>query len=408
MKILYLQDDFPPRSAGGAGVIALNLALEMKRRGEQVSVLTTVENKEEVGEEDQWGIKIFKIHSCYHERWRAYLSVYNPQTVRKINEIIKQIKPDVVHAHNIHYHLSYHSLKLAKASGAKVFLTAHDAMLFNYGKTRDEKKITVWELFKKNKKRYNPFRNFLIKKYLAYVDHVIAVSEALCSALRNNGILNVSVIRNGIDCREWEKEPKAAKAFAEKHNLIGKKVILFGGRLSGQKGGEVAVKMLSLVIKEIPEAVLLVLGRGNDYAERMKELASELGIGKSLCFAGWVSGETLRSAYHASDVVVVLSKYLDPFPTIVLEAMASKKPVIVTSLGGAREAVVHGETGWIVDPDSPSEASQKVVELLSNPSEALLFGERGFERVRREFSLDRQGSSLISYYRGSNFEYESA
>ena len=114
MRILFLQDDFPPQSFGGAGNVAFDLAREIKKRGHSVFVLTAVRDKKDEGSVEYEGLKVFKVYSNYHERWRAYLSLYNPQTVKKIKNLIDEIKPDIIHAHNVHYHLSYHSLKLAK------------------------------------------------------------------------------------------------------------------------------------------------------------------------------------------------------------------------------------------------------------------------------------------------------
>ena len=134
MKILILSDGFPPVHAGGAEVIAFNLSKGFQKLGNHVYVITTVREKSKVGKFDYQGIKVFRIYSNYHERWRAYLSLYNPQTVGHVKKIIKQIRPDVVHTHNIHHYLSYYSLRIAKKYSKAVFLTAHDVMLFHYGK----------------------------------------------------------------------------------------------------------------------------------------------------------------------------------------------------------------------------------------------------------------------------------
>ena len=134
MQILILSDDFPPKSFGGAGRIALNLACGLQKLGHQIFVITTVRNKLDEGNIDYQGLKIFKIYSKYHQRWRIYFNLYNPQTVGKVKELFKKIKPDIVHAHNIHYYLSYYCLKLAKEYSKAVFLTCHDVMPVYYGK----------------------------------------------------------------------------------------------------------------------------------------------------------------------------------------------------------------------------------------------------------------------------------
>src|SRR3989344_5846722 len=101
MRIVFLSDDFPPQSFGGAGIVAYDFAIGMKRLGHEVSVITTCRKESEVGESEYHGLKVWKIASNYSARWRSYLGLYNPPVVRQVAKLLKEIKPDVVHAHNI-------------------------------------------------------------------------------------------------------------------------------------------------------------------------------------------------------------------------------------------------------------------------------------------------------------------
>ena len=91
MKILFLSDDFPPNSFGGAGISTYDLALGMKKAGHEVFVVTTCRQNTEAGEIKYNGLKIFKIASDYPERWRAYKGLYNKPVVAKVGEILKNI-----------------------------------------------------------------------------------------------------------------------------------------------------------------------------------------------------------------------------------------------------------------------------------------------------------------------------
>ena len=399
MKILILQDDFPPHSLGGAGNVAFALARGLKGLGHEVAVVTATQDPSLVGESRFEGLRIFSVYSSYHERWVAYRSLYNSQTTAQVRRVLGEYKPEIVHAHNVHRHLSYYSLLLAKRARAKVFLTAHDAMLFHYGKlSAGMGTVSPLQQIKKYRKRYNPLRNFIIRRYLRYVDKIFAVSDALKEALLQNGIRNVEVMHNGIDVRTWEVESGKVEEFKNKFRLAGKKVILFGGRLSEAKGGEQAVRTLSEVVKKIPNTVLLIIGSKNKYAESMQALAHSLGVGECILFAGWVSGSDLRAAFAVGDVVCVPSVYLDPFPTVNLEAMACKKPVVGTCFGGTSEAVVDGATGYIVDPTDVALLADKVGDLLLDPLKSKRFGEAGYERVTRQFSLEKQLAELTRRY----------
>lgn len=415
MKIIILQDDFPPESFGGAGIVSFRLAQGLKKFGNDIFVITRVKNKYQEGETIYEGVTIIKIYANFHERWRAYLSLYNPQTVYKIKLIIKKIKPDIVHAHNVHNYLSYHCLKIAKKNGARVFLTAHDTMLFHYGKLMEpfipsnfeysenlNYRITVWQKIKKAKKRYNPFRDIIIHYYLKYVDKIFAVSNALKEALEENGIRNTEVIYNGIDHDNWEIDERLIQKFKSDFNLINKKIILFGGRLSGAKGGEKIILAMNEVIKEVPETIMLVLGEKNEYAHNMLAMAKNSGMDKKVIFTGWLAGNELKSAYHTSDVIAVPSIYLDPFPTINLEAMACKKTIVGTCFGGTPEIIQDSVTGFIVNPFDVDKFSEKIIFLLKNPLLAKAMGETGYQVIKNKFSLDGQVKKLLEWYMQDN------
>ena len=89
----------------------------------------------------------------------------------------------------------------------------------------------------------------------------------------------------------------------------------------------------------------------------------------------------------------------DSFPRSTLEASASGKPVIATKFGGASELVVHGKTGYVVDPLNPQEIADRSVELLQNKQKADAFGKAGRERVEAEFNLSSKVDELVATYR---------
>ncbi|MCR4283792.1 MAG: glycosyltransferase family 4 protein [Parcubacteria group bacterium] len=402
MKILILQDDFPPKSYGGAGVVAFNLAKGFKDKGNDVYVISTVKDKAEEGKDKYGGFEVYNIYSNYHERWRAYLSLYNPMTVIKVKNLINEIKPDVVFASNIHFHISYYSLKLAKKGEAKVFLIAHDVMLFHYGKLTEfinpcdlsipdkfKYKINFLEQVKKFKKRYNPLRNLFINHYLKYVDKIFAVSFALQEALEGNGIKNIKTVHAGINFSLWEIDEGKINDFKKEYGVLDKKIVLFGGRLSGAKGGREILKAMIKIIEKVPSAVLLVVGEGKGYEKDMVNTAEKFGLKDRIIFTGWILGDKLKAAYHSSDVVVVSSVCFDSFPVINLEAMACAKPVVGTCFGGTPEIVEDNVTGFIVNPFNTEVMAEKISYLLLNPEKAREFGKRGYNKIKEKFSIDK-------------------
>jgi glycosyltransferase involved in cell wall biosynthesis len=412
MKILVLSDDFPPQSFGGAGIVAFTLAKEMQQRGHEILIVTTVRDKKDEGRIEHEGLHIERIASSYNPLFQAYISLWNPQPVRRVRKILAEFKPEVVHAHNIHAHLSYRALVEAKHSGARVILTCHDVMSFHFGKFTEfidnrsldvpdsfRYKISPWRQARAYRLRYNPFRNIYIRHVLRrYVDHVVAVSHSLQAAMTANGIGRVEMIHNGIDTANWQIAPWQTEAVKAELGLAGQKVALFSGRLEGAKGGWNIIRAFEIMAREMPEARLLVLAQIASAKEKMA-YAEKNGFGGQIVFAGWRTGAALREAYSAADVVVNPSICLDTFGLVNIEAMALKKPVVATCFGGSPEIVLDGQTGYIVNPHDVATMVRKISELLANNEKANRFGQAGYERAVKEFSIKKQADAYEAVYR---------
>jgi glycosyltransferase involved in cell wall biosynthesis len=410
MKILILSDDFPPKSFGGAGIIAFEQAKEFVKRGHQVSVITTVQEKNLAQRISQDGFDIYQIYSKYPERWRAYVSLYNPQTVSSIKNILKELKPDVIHAHNIHQHISYKSLDYAHKNAKAVFMTMHDAMSVHYskiypklinlndGEIKFDYKVSNLYQALYFWRQWNPFRNIIIRHYLKNVDRIFSVSQSLSDALIQNGVKISSVLYNGISQSEFVVSEKEIELFKNKHDLTNKKVLFFGGRLGRAKGGDVALRLLIELHKRFKDVVLMVAGKDDSYIKVLKKKISSAGLENNFKFISWLDRGEMFVAYGASDIVLTLSLYLDPFPTVNLEALASGKPVIGTVYGGTPELVQDNKTGYIVNPNDFESVVYKTSKLLEDNVLAKRFGESGKERVSNLFSLIEQIDKLEKIY----------
>jgi glycosyltransferase involved in cell wall biosynthesis len=198
----------------------------------------------------------------------------------------------------------------------------------------------------------------------------------------------------------WSETEDTLASFKKAH-MLSANVILFGGRLSGMKGGDKMVEALELVMKRVPDAQLLVVGEKDAYATRMLAQAQVRGVEDHVVFTGWLPSARMRAAYGACSLVVLPSLYLEPFGLIALEGMAAKKPVVATCFGGPREIVEDGRTGYIVNPFDVATLGERTAELLIDKEKRARFGKAGFERVAQEFSLSRQAEQYEKLYRAS-------
>ena len=397
MKILFLNDFIPPRNIGGPGFRNFEVAQELFKRGNEVYFITSCQKREQEGEETKDGIKIFNVYSNYNLKYRNYVSVCNLAVLGKIKKIIKKLKLDVAHIDTVHIHLSYASIKIAKKYSKAVFLTSRDFMLYYPDKFIQKEKICGETNYKVNwldnlkvaKKRYNPFRNIMIKRYLKYVDKIFAISEEMKKALNQNGIINVDVLYNSLPIPQ--KEP----SYMENNS----KIIFFPSRTSEAKGVYALLATFPLIKKDVADAKILIVGTTKDRKKRILEYMDKNNISKeNVEILGWINNEEVKSIYGKISVVVTPSLYPDPLLGVNLEAALYKKPVVTTCFGGAKEFVVNGETGYVVNPYDTKEMAEKITDILLDGDKAKQFGEAGYKRLKEKFSINIQTDKLLNYY----------
>ena len=148
------------------------------------------------------------------------------------------------------------------------------------------------------------------------------------------------------------------------------------------------------VYQKVPDAAFIIAGEG-ELKEVTEELARTLGIGERTFFIGRC--EDVGSVLSISDVCV-LSSRSEGFSNAILEYMAAGRPVVATDVGGAREAVVQGETGYLVPAGDDRQLADHVTALLLNPENARAMGERGRRIVNEKFSSLRQLQNIESLY----------
>jgi len=387
MKILFILDEFLPENSGGAANVAFTLAKGFKAQGHEILVLTATNNKGLAGEIEIEGIKIRRIYARSFGKLRNFKNLKNNNLLADAKNILAEYKPDIVHIHTLHNRFSYGIIKLAKEYSHAVFITLHDAQTVFNGKLFPKRKIcelkpeydykiSWFDNLKKDGFGYNPFQKIFIKRALKKVNKIFVVSNALKDALEANGISNIEVMHNGINVQEWI-------AVESRQNNI-----LFAGRVDEAKGTGTLTRVFDVINSEIPDSSLTIVG----------DREFNAGGNKNIKVLPWQDREEMKKIFSQAKVIVVPSLYLDPFPTVNLEAMAAGKPVVGTCFGGTSEVVANNETGYIVNPYDEKELAAKIIDLLKNPEKAMRFGNNGRERVEKLFSLNAQVQKTLEWY----------
>jgi glycosyltransferase involved in cell wall biosynthesis len=148
------------------------------------------------------------------------------------------------------------------------------------------------------------------------------------------------------------------------------------------------------VHESVPDAAFIIAGEG-ELKEATQDLARTLGIAERTFFIGRC--QDVGAVLSISDVCV-LSSVSEGFSNAILEYMAAGRPVVSTEVGGAREAIVQGETGYLVPVGDDKRMAEHIISLLLQPDNARSMGERGRRRVTHKFSLLKQVQNVESLY----------
>jgi len=194
----------------------------------------------------------------------------------------------------------------------------------------------------------------------------------------------IDVIPNGVDVNRFSSPADAAATRAAVGLPMNAPVAGFIGRASAEKRLELFLEVARVVASRFPETHFLVVGDGPLLSE-MKKRALETGIGHKTVFTG--SRDDVPALLAAMDLLVLTSSQ-EGLPNAVLEAMAAGRPVVATDVGGCRELIVEGITGFLADPEGPQELTEKVLRVLSSPDRGRALGEAGRRRARSEFSVE--------------------
>ncbi|MEV7126426.1 glycosyltransferase family 4 protein [Streptomyces sp. NPDC093260] len=175
--------------------------------------------------------------------------------------------------------------------------------------------------------------------------------------------------------------------------LSDRPVVVCVSRLVRRKGQDTLIRALPRILAAEPDTVLLIVG-GGPYEKDLRRLAAETGVAASVRFTGAVPWAELPAHYGAGDVFAMPCRTrrggldVEGLGIVYLEASATGLPVVAGDSGGAPDAVLDGETGWVVRGTSPEEAADRVATLLGDAELRRRMGERGREWVLEKWRWD--------------------
>jgi glycosyltransferase involved in cell wall biosynthesis len=243
-------------------------------------------------------------------------------------------------------------------------------------------------------------RSALARRVTRHSEKVIAVSQAVRQHILETqpaAASTIDVIYNGIDTTLFSNHARQPDSAA----VLVNPVVGMIGRVGTWKGQELFLRAARTVCREIPDVRFVLAGGVLDgklaALERLRALARDYGISDRVTIQEYCTDTP--ALLGSMDVFVQPSLRPDPLPTTILEAMASRLPVVATSHGGAPEMVVEEVTGILTPPGDADAMGNAILTLLRDPAMRSRMGRAGLDRVSSEFSPAAFRAAYLATYR---------
>ena len=368
MKIAEIVATFPPYH-GGMGYVCFHNARELARRGHNVTVFT---------------LDYGRIN---YEHDPAYFNIVRLKTpvmygdAGMVPQLYMRLRGfDIVHLHYPFFGGAEYVYLASLLKGKKYFLTYHMDV---HGNTIPKKLIIG---------AYEPL---LMKKIIRRADLISAPSMEYLKKSKASRFIAwdrvIEMTHGGVDTEKFSPRPKD-KSLIEKYKLEGKVVALFVGNLLPLKGLHILIDAVSRVNDET--VVLLIVGGG--YGEKVyKKQVKEAGLDHKVIFAGPKSpDEDLSLYYNVGDFLVLPSTHSESFGLVVIEAMASGRPAIVSSLLGPSQLVEDGTDGLVAQVGDPEDLKNKIEYLAQERDLRKTMGAAARKKVTEKYTWDKIGEEL--------------
>jgi len=378
MKILFISDVYFPR-INGVSTSIRTFVEQMQGLGHEVHLIAPDYG---VATQDESWVKRIPARSIY----------FDPEDkLMKYGEVLQRLpglrreRYDIVHIHTP-FVAHYVGLKLARELNVPCVETYHtffEDYLHHY---------LPWI----PKAMARGVARMISKRQCNAVDAIVAPSQPMLDVLRGYGVkVSAEVVPTGLQMESF----KAAdgKAFRQKYEIpVERPMLLYVGRVAFEKNIAFLLRMLQVLVQDVPDALLVITGEGPAEAS-LHRLTQELGLTYNVKFIGYLDRELeLNACYQAADVFVFASKS-ETQGLVLLEAMAQGTPVVAIAELGTASILVHGQ-GALIAPDHVEGFSDKVKHLLMYPEERFELGMRARSYVLEKWTASIQAERMVQFY----------
>ncbi len=318
------------------------------------------------------------------ELQREVSPIDDARSVRRMREIIRELRPHILHTHTAKAGAIARAAALVSGAARPAILvhTFHGHVLKGY---------------------FDPVRTAFFKEVersLARVtDALVAVSPEIRDELVAAGIApreKFSVIRLGIPLEERLGDATADLDYRRLYGISESAFVVgWVGRMTDVKDTDAVLEIVGAARDRGLEAVLVMVGDGPDRV-RLEQLAHDIGIARSTFFVGY---QPEVAGYYRLFDAFLLPSVNEGTPVSAIEALASGTPVVATRVGGVPDVVRDGEDGFLFEPGDTDDAAERLALLASDATLRSALGASGRERVLRRYSVSRLVEDVDRLYR---------
>lgn len=322
-----------------------------------------------------------KVRACRVEVLVIDESQYSfMKILRHARSYLSEKNVDIIHSHRRKENVLAGLLKRSGHAGLLV-QTVHGAPEPFRGLNRLKEKI------------YMMANGFVTNRYF---DHILPVSDDLSRQIQRRLIRGrLTTIHNSIEIDQVTPHRSGFEVRRELGLDESRLVVGSAGRMVPVKGFDLFLGAAKTILETMPQTAFVLAGDGPMF-DAIKDMSVELGISKDVILPGF--REDIVDVLNCLDIFVVTSHH-EGIPTVVLEAMALRKPVVATAVGGMNEIIESGISGVLVKPGDSHAISSACLNLLNDKPERTKLGDSARESVQDKFSADRQAKKVADIYR---------
>ncbi|MCC6785277.1 MAG: glycosyltransferase [Planctomycetes bacterium] len=415
MRICHVTDFLPGlhRIAGGAEHAVKRVLDEQAALGLEVQVVTAtreLEGPAALGFPHRRMRRIDRLAPRLSYALKSLYFPFDPLAARDLRAALRELAPDVVHFHNLHF-CTPSIIREASRLGLPTVMTIYDywllcpsfMLLTADGRLcdRGHGAHCVDCVGARRARALRPLKRFLFgarkptfERALAAVDRLVVLSQASKELL----------VRHGTHAERVHVVPQYLWQAAAERPLpppAPPGALLYVGWIEGRKGLHVVLEAMAMLAERHPTLHLTVHGRclAPEYRQKIDATIARARLADRVTFAGPADRDGLLAAFDRASLVVIPEQWANMSPVILTEAMAAGKCVLASRVGGIPEFVEDRRSGLLAERDSPAEFAERIEWAMQNPAAVHALGAAARERAAAVFDAARINARWLDLYR---------